>query len=253
MLLLGRTLAFLRARTRTWLRRFAAASAMEKVIWTFIPAVGFCAIGSLAISAFPRSPATPAPSAEAVAQAAVLANPPPGTAQVEPTTISRPAITATLNRDADLFTAPAENYPTAAQLKAGDTIMVLYRSGEWFNVAKGEDVTGWVPRKWIDLARGLAETVQPFPDALPVLSGDVAHQPVAGGTLFRGRVRNLGAKVALKVRVDIETFDADNNRVDLVQSYVEPIDLPPGEEGSFTVTTSQDAHRYFPSVHWFER
>jgi len=140
-----------------------------------------------------------------------------------------------------------------ADLIAGDQVTVRYRGGDWFNIAKGNATTGWVHKDSIGLAPAVAETIAPYPEALPVFVGDVVQENLAGSTTFKGRLVNVGAEDAYQVRVMIETFDSNQTRVELVSTYVDGVDLPAGAMGNFTASTRSEYDSFVASVRWAER
>jgi hypothetical protein len=178
------------------------------------------------------------------------------TATPRPTSTSPPAqtpaadVAANLKQDASLLGAPDDGYPSEAELKAGDVVTVMYRVGDWLAVRIPGGMRGWVRSDRVDMAPEIAAALPPFPEAFPVISGEIDQEDVSDNTLFRGRVRNVGAKDAYDVWVEIETLDADGKRVDLARSSVETIDIPAGEERSFTVVTRVGYAAYTPRVQW---
>ena len=171
-----------------------------------------------------------------------------------PTPTAAPMITTTLTRDTGLYMAPDERYPTVADLKAGDTALVMYRGGEWFSVTiPSSDERGWVPRDAAQLPAGVAATVPPFPEALPIFAGDIVEDAGEGSVTFTGSLRNVGAQEARSVRVLIETLDADGKRVDLIQTSGLGLHIPAGEERSFQVMTKLvDYTTYIVRIGWSE-
>ncbi len=181
---------------------------------------------------------------------------PAATASLAPAPTSSPAqtpaadVSAALKQDADLLGAPDDGYPSEAELKAGDDVTVMYRVGDWLAVRLPGGLRGWVRSDHVDVAPDIAAALPPFPEAFPVISGDIDQEDVSDNTLFRGRVRNVGTKDAYDVRVEIETLDANGKRVDLARSSVETSDIPAGEERSFTVVTRVGYAAYTPRVQW---
>ncbi|HZG66038.1 MAG TPA: FxLYD domain-containing protein, partial [Herpetosiphonaceae bacterium] len=131
---------------------------------------------------------------------------------------------------------------------------VMYRGGEWFSVAiPSSDERGWVPRDAAQLTAGVAATVPPFPEALPIFVGDIVEDAGEGSVTFTGSLRNVGIREARSVRVLIETLDADGKRVDLIQTSGLGLHIPAGEERSFQVMTKLvDYTTYILRVSWSE-
>ncbi len=187
--------------------------------------------------------AAPTPTVAATATPRATPMSPP--AQTPAADVSVP-----LKQDADLLGAPDDGYPSEAQLKAGDLVTIMYRVGDWLAVRIPGGMRGWVRSERVDVPPDIAAALPPFPEAFPVISGEIVQEDVSDNTLFKGRVRNVGAKDAYDVWVEIETLDANGNRVDLARSSVETIDIPAGEERNFTVVTRADYAAFTPRVQW---
>jgi len=176
--------------------------------------------------------------------------PPPAAPAETATPTADPAVTARVTRTAKLFKGPDEGYASAADLAAGDVVTVDHRGGQWFEVTTAADAVGWLYKDWIDLPADAAEKIPIYPKALPVIVGKVVQEALGGSTVFKGRIYNVGAKTAYQVKVEIETFDAADNRVDLVLGYADDTNIAPDGVSSFQAITSFEYDTYVPALKW---
>lgn len=161
-------------------------------------------------------------------------------------------------RDIQVYHLPdEENYNIAGSLPAGAEMFVVYRGGQWFliNDGTGEDaLVGWVYRDWIDLPADQYERIPLWPDPEPVLVGHVVQEFLAGSTIFKGRVFNVGAATAQGVRVEVELFDAADRRVDIADALTDPWDIGGQQQASFSVIVRTDEFEtYIARTRWDNR
>lgn len=174
------------------------------------------------------------------------------TATPQPSPTVDPTIRAHAVKDVTVYARPDEAYKKSGVLASGNEVAVLYRGGQWFEV-QANDVKGWVYREWIDLPDEQADRVPTYPDPMPVMVGKVVENYDYGYATYKGRVLNIGLKNAYRVKVEIEAFDKDNNRVALDSSFVDGLDLAPGQERSFMIMTEDNGiDTYILSVTWEE-
>ncbi len=102
----------------------------------------------------------------------------------------------------------------------------------------------------VDIPPEVGTQIEEYPFVFPVLTGDIVQDYLAGSTVFKGKVANLGSLTATFVHVEIETFDASGNRMDILTGYVDGVDLAPGMSGSFTAITSFDYTNFTSSMKW---
>jgi hypothetical protein len=193
---------------------------------------------TVVVTATPK-PATPTPKATATPQATPTATPDPA--------VTTKAIGGTL-----ILSSPADDYKELAEVAEGEVVTVLHKVPDWLKVQTAAGVEGWSPRVRYDISDEQLARVEMYPDALLVFVGDIVQELIADSTVFKGKIENRGGADACMVEVEIETFDAGDNRMDLVQGYINET-IPPGESRSFQTITSMDFETFVPSVSWSKR
>lgn len=196
------------------------------------------------------APSTITPIPPTMTIAATSTTVPSPTALPSPT--PDPTIRAHAVKALTIYSQPDESYKERGTLALGDQMTVLHRGGQWFEV-EANGAQGWVYREWIDLSSEQADRVPIYPDSMPVIVGKVVESYDYGYATYKGRVMNVGLKTAYGVKAEVEAFDSAHNRVALDSSFVDGIDLAPGEQRSFMIMTPDNGiESYILRLDWQE-
>lgn len=171
----------------------------------------------------------------------VTATPLPATPtpRATPTPTPEPEVKAKIKTETGLWNVPDVTYTEKQKLAAGQEVVLNFKATapgdkvDWIAVNLGDEY-GWVQIEAIDIPADVLEQLPEMSGPFLVVTGDIVLEDLAGTTVFKGTVRNFGGATAEFAEVEIETFDENGNRIDLVNGVVPNLNIEPGSTERFS-------------------